>query len=175
MSGEPESMSDGAAAFAVGSASPLVGRSEERVSVKNGGKSTARRRAARRDAVFARCVARVAESRASLLLAHRMGSEGKAALEQIIADEFMEEFRAAAVESNGGGAAASSGLDAVEYDEDDLTDDERVDFLVELEQALFASLETEMNSAVQIWEDVCAADEEETARAIKWYEENYTS
>lgn len=172
MSGE--SMSDGAPppppAFSVGTTLP-AGRTAERVSVKSGG----RRRAARRDVVFARCAARVAESRASLLLAHRMGSEGKAALEQIVADEFMEESRqrASSVGAAGGSAAAANGPDAADSDEDDdLTHDERVEFLIELERALLASPELETNGAAQIWDEVCAAEEEETARAIQWYEAN---
>jgi hypothetical protein len=60
------------------------------------------RRSARREALFARCAARVAESRAALLHARRHGGPGNAALEQIIADEFAEDARRRGAASGAG-------------------------------------------------------------------------
>lgn len=123
-------------------ASSVASSSSRLVSAKvSVGKPT---RSARHDALVQRCVARVKDSRSVLIAARRRGAGG-AALELIVADEILGHALL---------SAPSGGYEGERYDDEYvLTDDERIELLIELERVM-----AEEEVAAR-WEEIAEVEE----------------
>jgi hypothetical protein len=125
-------------------------------------KSGAAARVARKTALFDRCKAALKKNHSAVRSAGG-GSGQRAALEKIISDEMRM-----GVETGSGEAMSGGSTDSQEW-YGDLTEDERVELLIELERGMLAATDDE---AFARWEELKNEEENELNAMIDRFDED---